>query len=240
MTTEIIQCFQLSLVVDANFPRNWMISICTYKQNIRQCNKYEAQEENKGNRKSLTWSTRVTATIPIKRRFLVIPLKIFFSSGFRALNSLKICISNNYLFVRPSNFMTVTNQQCREKKTLLAVTMLAASSCPRNHNKQKLNLTNYCIPWWFTNLAKDKRIEYQSIFYFVGMGIGITLQVQNPLPLKIQDKQDTYLVGSLKFLTTIENIQNINSKKKKKQLEIFLHNNSINYNQQINNCIYLY
>lgn len=72
------------------------------------------------------------------------------------------------------------------------------------------------------------------------MGIGITLQVQNPLPLKIQDKQDTYLVGSLKFLTTIENIQNINSKKKKKQLEIFLHNNSINYNQQINNCIYLY
>lgn len=72
------------------------------------------------------------------------------------------------------------------------------------------------------------------------MGIGITLQVQNPLPLKIQDKQDTYLVGSLKFLTTIENIQNINSKKKKKQLEIFLHNNSINYDQQINNCIYLY
>uniref|UniRef100_A0A2P2MNK6 Uncharacterized protein MANES_14G162600 n=1 Tax=Rhizophora mucronata TaxID=61149 RepID=A0A2P2MNK6_RHIMU len=34
---------------------------------------------------------RVMETIPTNRWFFVIPLKIFSSSGFRALNSLKIC-----------------------------------------------------------------------------------------------------------------------------------------------------
>ena len=33
--------------------------------------------------------------IPMKRRFLITPLKMFFSSGFRALNSLNACQNQN-------------------------------------------------------------------------------------------------------------------------------------------------
>lgn len=62
MATHISHCFQFSFVVEANLPRNSTM---------------------------ITWRTRVMTIIPMKRRFLITPLKMFFSSGFRALNSLK-------------------------------------------------------------------------------------------------------------------------------------------------------
>lgn len=90
---------QLSLTVVVNLPRNSMISTCTYiiqewanaiaKPRSLHVAYRTAQELLL--RPFFTWSTTVMAIMAMKRRFPAIPLKIFSSSGFRALNSLNTC-----------------------------------------------------------------------------------------------------------------------------------------------------
>jgi len=78
---------QLILAVSKNFPRNSIIKICQrvlILDNCRSSNNVKAFKQH------VTWSTVVAPTMAIKRWLFVTPLKTFFSSGLRALNSLKI------------------------------------------------------------------------------------------------------------------------------------------------------
>jgi hypothetical protein len=99
IATDNSHSFQLSLTVLKNFPRNTIIKICE----IRWCSETQLSRLARWNDDAsskhvciqiacytVTWSTVVIPTIPMKRWLLVTPLKTFFSSGSRALNSLKI------------------------------------------------------------------------------------------------------------------------------------------------------
>lgn len=88
IATETNHSLQPSLTILKNFPRNWIISICQRREQLYNHGQrwYQWRESIS----SVTWNTVVIPIIPMNRWFFVTPLKTFFSSGFRALNSLKI------------------------------------------------------------------------------------------------------------------------------------------------------
>lgn len=80
--------------------------------------------------------------IPMKRRFLITPLKMFFSSGFRALNSLNACqnqkkkikLTNALVYMlRPFDFSLLTWQRTKALKIIVFFTLVACvgTSCSR-------------------------------------------------------------------------------------------------------------
>lgn len=152
-------------------------------------------------REGLTWRTKVTPTIPIKRRFFVTPLKTLISSGFRALNSLNI-----WKFWWIERFI-ICNKNKRPSTSYINWYVNLRSSGSRSH-------VNYCNPlvhstliprthslYFFkfcTYLAEDKRIEYHGILHIHGMLPGVIVQPKYTNALEVENQKDSNLIQSLR------------------------------------------
>lgn len=168
MATHISHCFQFSFVVEANFPRNstmitWQTENKTFI--LFTCGK-NTRIRFRWWTRFFTWRTRVMTIIPMKRRFLITPLKMFFSSGFRALNSLKACCNQHktkqinkhmrftlwfgFYCKREASFNSLTWQRTKALKIIVFFTRVACAgtSCwrPSMLMPRKLR-TNSTLTW---------------------------------------------------------------------------------------------
>ena len=92
MTEEMSHCFQLSLTVEVNTPRNSMMITWKIVASSWRVQKYFTSNSKREEHptKLITWSVIVNPIVPMNRLFFVTPPDMLNSSGFRTLNSLKI------------------------------------------------------------------------------------------------------------------------------------------------------